>query len=80
MEVRLRSQREDFQALLGPLQTTVAQLYERVGILENRANNAEANTRTLAQGLRDALEYLEDRYQDPGPDLSDRVRTLLENN
>lgn len=78
LQVRLTQQREDFNTLLEPLQTTVRSLYERVEVLENRANLAEGNTRTLPAGLRDTLEYLEDRYQDPGPHLSLRVRELLE--
>lgn len=78
LEVRLSQQRADFDSLIKPLQATVASLYKRVEALENRAAKAEGDTRTLAQGLRDTLEYMEDRYQDPGPELSPRVRDLLE--
>lgn len=78
LEIRLSQQRADFDSLIKPLQDTVASLYTRVGALELRASKAEGDTRTLAQGLRDTLEYMEDRYQDPGPELSERVLELLE--
>lgn len=70
--------RADFDSLIGPLQNTVDVLYNRVGVLEKRVGRAESDTRTLARGFRDTLGYLETRYQDPGPELSERVRDLLE--
>lgn len=78
LETRLSQQRADFDSLIKPLQATVTDLYARVGKLEDRATRAESNTRTLAQGLRDTLEYLDDHYQDKGPDLPAKVHELLE--
>lgn len=70
--------RADFDSLIGPLQATVDTLYNRVSVLEQRVGRAESDTRTLARGFRDTLAYLETHYQDPGPELPERVRELLE--
>lgn len=72
--------RADFDSLIGPLQNTLDVLYNRVSVLEQRVGRAESDTRTLAQALRDALKYLETHYNDPGPDLPERARNLLEKN
>lgn len=76
-ELRLTQQREDFQALLSPLQDTVRSLRERVAVLEAQAGEADRNVKRLVRGLEQVLEYLREKYQDDGPELSPQVGALL---
>lgn len=77
-ENRLTQQREDFKALMDPLQDTVAALRDRVEHLEEQVTNARRISFSLARSLDQVLEYLEREYQDQGPSLAKDVREYLE--
>lgn len=85
MEERLTQQREDFRALVDPLQESVTtlrgqnkDLTERVSTLEDRAESAERLVRRLVRSLEKILAYLHRKYQDPGPPLAPEVEKLVE--
>lgn len=73
----LTQQREDFKALIDPLQATVAALRERVDSLEGQVQAARRLSTRLAGALDSVLEYLEDKYQDQGPALAEDVEEYL---
>lgn len=73
----LTQQREDFKALIDPLQATVATLRERVDSLEGQVQAARRLSTRLAGALDSVLEYLEDKYQDQGPALAEDVEEYL---
>lgn len=82
---RLAQQREDFTAIVGPLQSSVETLQkqnmamrERMDAMEDKADKAERNTRAVARALRGTLDYFHNKYGDTGPDLDRRVIELLE--
>ena len=82
---RLAQQRADFEALIGPLQDTVARvekanaaLRERLDIVEEAEERSSAQTRLVARTLRDVLRYFQATYNDHGPELDRRVEDLLE--
>lgn len=77
-ENRLTQQREDFKALMDPLQDTVAALRDRVEHLEEQVTNARRISFNLARSLDQVLEYLEREYQDQGPSLAKDVQEYLE--
>lgn len=76
-ENRLTQQREDFKALMGPLQSTVATLRDRVDVLEEQVQAARRLSTRLAGSLDNVLEYLEEKYQDQGPSLAEDVEHYL---
>lgn len=76
-ENRLTQQREDFKALMGPLQSTVATLRDRVDVLEEQVQAARRLSTRLAGALDNVLEYLEEKYQDQGPSLAEDVEHYL---
>lgn len=73
----LGQQREDFKALIGPLQETVVDLRARVAHLEAAVDRSNRLNVRLIQALEDVLEHLEERYQDPGPRLDRDIKDLL---
>jgi hypothetical protein len=82
---RLAQQREDFSAIVGPLQASVETLQkqnmsmrDRMDTMEDKADKAERNTRTVARALRGTLDYYHNKYGDTGPELDRRVLELLE--
>ena len=77
LEMRLNAQRADFQAVVGPLQEGYKSLQERVQALEDRVTRAEGDAHVLTVAFRDTLEYMSDRYDDPGPVLPERVNRLI---
>jgi len=77
-EARLTQQREDFKALVDPLQDTVNSLRERVDHLEDQVRTANRINTRLAADLERVLSYLENKYQDQGPVLSHEAAELLE--
>lgn len=77
-ENRLTQQREDFKALMDPLQDTVAALRDRVEHLEEQVSSARRISFSLARSLDQVLEYLEREYQDQGPSLAKDVQEYLE--
>ena len=77
INARLENQRADFQAVIGPLQAGYETLQTRVTGLEKRVARSEADVHILTGAVRDTLEYLDTRYQDPGPVLPDRVNHLI---
>ena len=74
----LGQQREDFKALIGPLQETVVDLRARVSHLEAAVDKSNRLNTKLIKALEDVLEHLEEHYQDPGPRLDRDIKDLLE--
>lgn len=75
---RLTQQREDFLAVIGPLQAQLERTSSHVDSLEKRTAQAEKNTRIVGRALRSSLRYFQDKYDDPGPDLDPRVNSIIE--
>lgn len=77
-ENRLTQQREDFKALVDPLQDTLAALRERVDQLETQVRTANRLNSRLVSDMERVLKHLADNYQDKGPELSHETAELLE--
>lgn len=82
---RLLAQREDFKAVMDPLQSQVTQLATsnseltgKVAVLEKRVDRAEDDQRYLVYDFRRTRHYYLERYRDGGPTLTSRTRTILE--
>lgn len=84
LDRKLKAQRDDFQAVVAPLQDSVKflrtenrKLGERMSTLEKRVARSESDVRFLVHDFGRVLDHMEDTYDDPGPALSKRVMQLL---
>lgn len=81
---RLEQQRNDFNAVMAPLQSSVASLSssnsaltDKVNSLEQRVDQAEDDRRYLVYDFRRVQHYYQECYSDSGPSLTARTLELL---
>lgn len=84
LDRRLAQQRNDFTAVVEPLQEAVTRLQtnndkltERVNELDDRLDKAEGDNRELVYDFKRTLDHLDREYNDPGPRRGARVNELL---
>ena len=84
LDKRLEQQRNDFNAVIVPMQETVKRLQtnndaltKRVDDMDARLDAAEGDKRELVYDFRRTLDHLDREYKDPGPRRGARVNELL---
>lgn len=75
---KLASQREDFRALIDPLQTMVDRLQEQQDDLREEVRESNILNRQLLRDLDRVLAYYRLNYRDEGPSLSISVQAALD--
>lgn len=84
LDKRLAQQRDDFNAVVAPLEDSIDRLRtdndkltKRVNDLDARLNVAERDNHALVYDFKRTLDHLFNRYNDSGPRRSPRVDELL---
>ena len=75
---KLASQREDFRALIDPLQTMVDRLQEQQDVLREGVRESNILNKQLLRDLDKVLAYYRLTYEDEGPALSLAVQAALD--